>query len=200
MIGLQTSVANSSELIVSYNIFAGLTNDDTMSHEQARLKILSTFKDLKEKGWQRVIELSSPRLTGKDAMEYAKKHTYELDPDYIYDFDNWMQLENGSRWLFQADGIYLTFQVYRELSKEDPQKIGGYAVRYSFESEKQYYAPYFRDEDLNKWEMNAARWVELYPGIKKEMNRIRFKEEAQLKAQGMKIDESYQDPPLVSKK
>ena len=200
VIGLQTSVANSNDLINSYSVYAGLTNDNTMSHEQARLKMLSIFKDLKGKGWQRFINLSSPRLTGKDAMEYAKKNSYALDPDYIYNFDEWMQLDNGSRWLFQADGIYLTIQIYRELSKEDPQKIGGYFTHYTFVSEKQHNAPYFRDEDLKKWEMNAARWVELYPGIKKENNRIREEKEAQLKAQGIKVDESYQDPPLVSKK
>ena len=35
---------------------------------------------------------------------------------------------------------------------------------------------------------------------KKEMNQIRAKTEAELKAQGVQIDTSYQDPALVSKK
>ena len=200
VIGLQTATAGNNGIITSYNnISAGLSNDDTMSHDQARLVMLAIFKDLKENGWQRVIELSSPRLLGKDAMAYAKKNTYELAPDYPYNLDEWMQLENGASWLFQANGIYLTIQMYREQSKMDPQQPGEYYVSYKFESEKEYYAPYFKDDDLKKWEINAARWVSLYPGVIKQMHQIRAKTEAELKAQGITIDESYQDPALVSK-
>lgn len=200
VIGVQTGVANSNTLIKSHDVSAGLTNNDTMSHDQARLTMLAIFKDLKQAGWQRVIELSSPRLIGKDSIMYASKHTYELDPNYPYSLDEWMQLENGSRWLVQANGLYLTIQMYREQSQMDPQQPGAYFVSYDFESEKEFYAPYFRDEDLKKWEINAARWVALYPGIKKQMHKIRNKQEAVLKAQGIMIDESYQDPALVSKK
>lgn len=198
VVGMQTSVAKSNDLITNYNIFAGLTNDDTMSHDQARLEMLSIFRQLKSKGWQRFISLSDPRLSGKDAMNYAKEGFYELDPDYQYTLDEWKQLENGSQWTLQANGIYLIIRIYHEQSKTSPH-IGGYAIHYDFVSEKQYYAPYFKDDDLKKWEINAARWVSLYPGIKKQMNQIRAKKEAELKAQGITIDESYQDPVLVSK-
>ncbi|MDQ9036653.1 hypothetical protein RFH07_08545 [Acinetobacter seifertii] len=201
VIGVQTGAADGNTLITSYdNISAGLSNDDAISHDQARLAMLAIFKDLRQVGWQRVIELSSPRLLGKDTISYANKRTYELDPDYPYTLNEWMQLKDGSRWLLQANGIYLTIQMYREQSKMDPQQPGEYFVRYEFESEKEYYAPYFKDDDLKKWEMNAARWVSLYPAIKKEMNQIRAKTEAKLKAQGVQIDASYQDPALVSKK
>ncbi|MFI8146389.1 hypothetical protein [Acinetobacter sp. ABJ_C5_2] len=203
VIGVQTGAADGNTLITGYdNISAGLSNDDTMSHDQARLAMLAILKDLKNKGWQRYISLSDPRLTGKDAWNYAKKelYIYELDPDYVYSLDEWMQLKDGARWLFQANGIYLTIQMYREQSKMDPQQPGEYFVRYEFESEKEYYAPYFKDDDLKKSALNQARWVSLYPGIKKEMNQIRVKTEAELKAQGVQIDTSYQDPALVSKK
>lgn len=134
-----------------------------------------------------MIELSSPRLIGKDSIRYASQHTYELGPDYAYSLDEWMQLEDGSWWLVQANGIYLTIQMYREQSQMDSKQPGAYFVRYDFESEKEYYAPYFRDEDLQKWKINAARWVALYPDIKKQMHQIRDKQEAALKAQGMKV-------------
>lgn len=199
VIGLQTGVGNSNEFIDSYNVFAGLTNANTMSHDQARLEMLTIFKLLKSKGWERFISLSDPRLSGKDAMNYAKAGFYELDPDYQYTLNEWMQLESGSQWTLQANGIYLTIRIYHEQSKTTPQ-IGDYAIHYDFVSEKQYYAPYFKDDDLKKWEVNATRWVSLYPGIKKQMNQIRVKTEAELKAQGIQIDESYQDPQLVSKK
>ncbi|WP_336951646.1 hypothetical protein [Acinetobacter sp. AS167] len=200
VIGVLSGVANPSELISEYDISAGLSNDDTMSHDQARLVMLAIFKDLKQAGWQRYISLSGPRLTGKDALKYASTHTYELDPDYAYSLDEWMQLEDGSRWMLQANGIYLTIQMYREQSKMDPQQPGAYYVSYKFQSEKEYYAPHFKDDDLKKSAINAARWVSLYPGIKKQMNQIREQREAELKAQGITIDESYQDPALVSKK
>lgn len=200
VVGVQASVGDSKEYIDRYSIFAGLTNNDAIEHDQARLEMLNIFKNLKQKGWQRVIELSSPRLSGKDTINYASKHTYELDPDYPYTLDEWMKLDDGSRWMFQANGIYLTIQMYREQKQMDPQKPGAYSISYEFESEKKYYAPYFKDEDPKKWEINAARWVSLYPGIKKQMNHIRTKTEAELKAQGIQIDESYQDPQLVSKK
>lgn len=201
VISVQTATAGNNGIVNSYNnIGAGLTNDDTMSHDQARLEMLSIFKHLKDKGWQRFIRLSGPRLTGKEAWAYAQKEFYELDPDYIYTLDEWMRLKDGSRWMLQANGIYLTITMRRDESKMDPQQPGAYYISYEFVSEKKYYAPYFQDDDLKKWEINAARWVALYPGIKKEMNQIRAKKEAELKAQGIMIDESYQDPPLVSKK
>ncbi|MFI8146390.1 hypothetical protein [Acinetobacter sp. ABJ_C5_2] len=203
VIGVQTATAGNYGIITSYNnISAGLSNDDTISHDQARLAMLAILKDLRNNGWQRFIRLSEPRLTGKDALDYAKKelYLYALDPDYVYTLDEWMQLEDGVRWMFQANGIYLTIQMYREQSKMDPKQPGEYFVRYEIVSEKEFYAPYFKDDDLKKWEMNAARWVSLYPGIKKEMNQIRAKTEAELKVQGVQIDTSYQDPALVSKK
>ncbi|WP_433847192.1 hypothetical protein [Acinetobacter proteolyticus] len=202
VIGVQAGVGQSDQLIDGYSVYAGLINNDTMSHDQARLEMLSIFKHLKDKGWQRYISLSEPRLTGKDAWDYAKKelYIYSLDPDYVYSLDEWMQLGDGASWMLQANGIYLTITVRRDQTKMDPQQPGSYYVSYKFQSEKEYYAPYFKDEDLKKSAINAARWVALYSGIKKEMNQIRAKTEAELKAQGIMIDESYQDPPLVSKK
>lgn len=201
VIGVQAGAANSNTLITSYNnISAGLTNNSTLSHDQARIEMLGIFKDLKQTGWQRFISLSDPRLDGKDALSYTQKEFYDLDPNYLYSLNEWMNLKDGSRWLFQANGIYLTIQMYRDQNQMNPQKLGAYFVRYEFVSEKEYYAPYFKDDDLKRWEINAARWVSLYPGIKKQMNQIRTKTEAELKAQGIQIDESYQDPQLVSKK
>ncbi|MCX5466785.1 hypothetical protein [Acinetobacter nematophilus] len=199
VIGLQTATAGTSGIVTSYNVFAGLSNDDTMSHDQARLAMLAIFKDLKQAGWLRYISLSGPRLNGKDALKYASTHTYGLDPDYVYTLDEWMQLEDGSRWMLQANGIFLSIIVRRDQTKMDPQQPGAYFVSYDFVSEKEYYAPYFKDDDLKKSAINAARWVSLYPGIKKQMNQIREKTEAELKTQGITIDESYQDPALVSK-
>ncbi|WP_335969977.1 hypothetical protein [Acinetobacter bereziniae] len=199
VIGVQTSVAHSNELITGHDIFAGLSNDDTMNHDQARSTMLAILKDLKQAGWQRYISLSGPRLTGNDALKYASTHTYELDPDYVYSLDEWMQLKDSSRWMLQANGIYLAITVRRDRTKMDPQQPGAYYVSYKFVSEKEYYAPYFKDDDLKKSAINAARWVSLYPGIKKQMNQIREQREVELKAQGITIDESYQDPALVSK-
>lgn len=201
VIGVQTDTAGKNGIITSYNnISAGLSNNSTLSHDQARIEILGILKDLKQAGWQRFISLSDPRLDGKDALSYAQKEFYDLDPNYLYSLNEWMNLKDGSRWLFQANGIYLIIQMYRDQNQMNPQKPGAYFLRYEFVSEKEYYAPYFKDDDLKKWEINAARWVSLYPGIKKQMNQIRTKTEAELKAQGIQIDESYQDPPLVSKK
>ncbi|MFW1642263.1 hypothetical protein [Acinetobacter guillouiae] len=201
VIGVQTSVANSNALITSNDVNAGLSDDDSMSHDQARLAMLAIFKDLKQADWQRYISLSDPRLTGKNAWDYAIKelYIYALDPDYVYTLDEWMQLGDGASWVFQANGIYLTITLRRDQTKMDPSKPGAYFISYEFVSEKEYYAPYFTDDDLKKWEINAARWVSLYPGIKKQMNQIREQREAELKAQGITIDESYQDPALVSK-
>lgn len=200
VIGVQAATAGTSGIVTSYNnISAGLSNDNTMSHDQARLAMLAIFKNLKQAGWQRYISLSDPRLNGKDAWDYASKEFYELDPDYAYSLDEWMRLKDGSRWMLQTNGIYLTITVRRDHTKMDPQQPGAYYVSYKFQSEKEYYAPYFKDDDLKKWEINAARWVSLYPGVKKQMNQIREKTEAELKAQGITIDESYQDPALVSK-
>lgn len=200
VIGVQAGVGDSDKLITGYHVFAGLTNEDTMSHDQARLTMLAILQQLTTAGWQHFISLSDPRLIGKEAFNYFfQDTTYGMDPSYQLTLDEWMRLENGASWILHANGVFLTIDLRRDQKLMDANKPGAYFVRYDFESEKRYFAPYFRDEDLKKWEINAARWVELYPGIKKEMNRIRAKKEAALKAQGIRIDESYQDPALVSK-
>lgn len=198
VIGVSTSVVDGEEMVDEYKFDAGYNNGEAMSHNQARLTMLAILKDLKQKGWQRYIELSAPRLDGKDAIKFANSKHYSLDADYPYSLDEWMQLKNGAYWQLQANGIFLTIQMYRQRNETEPN-AGKYYVSYKLQSEKKFYAPYYWDFDKSV-EQNTKHWVSLYPEGKKQMNQARAKQEAELKTKGININESYQDPPLVSKK
>lgn len=78
------------------------------SYEQARSKIMSLLNRLRVAGWQRYIEVSDPRLIGRDAVLYELSdpgQTYSLDSTYVPTIEEWKQLVTVEPvWEFYADG------------------------------------------------------------------------------------------------
>jgi hypothetical protein len=179
------------EGLFQYSVNAGITAPDLIAHDEARDKLYAILKAIEQKGWKVVTPRGDPRIKGTDRFSYVlKKDKYiGLDTSYVPSLDEWMNLENLSSWNFYVDRQYLTVQFKRERTLLDPTKPGSYLLTYTLKSEAEHFRAYVGPD-------NRARWKELLPAELVPRDGDRAKAEATLKAQGITIDETYQDPPL----
>ena len=184
-------VAHAGEGAYQYSINAGITDPDLISHDEARLKTYALLKKIEQAGWKILISENDPRITGKDRLNYVLTVTNSigLDTKYIPTLEEWMRIENLTSWSFYADRQYLTVYFQRERTLLDPVKPGSYLLTYKLKSETENYRGYVGPS-------NRPRWKELLPGELLDLKQRRAKAEAELKAKGIAIDETYQDPPL----
>ena len=187
--------SHDDEGLFQYTINAGITAPDLIPHEEARDKLYSILKAIEQKGWRVMTPRGDPRIKGKDRFNYVlQKDKYiGLDAAYIPSLSEWMQLENLTTWAFYADRQYLTVDFKRERTLLDPAKPGSYLLTYTLKSEAEHFRAYVGPD-------NRARWKELLAAELAPRDSDRAKAEASLKAQGIKIDETYQDPPLPNLK
>lgn len=200
VLGIQTS--SDSELLIEgfydYTIFAGLsTNNDQglIAHGEARDKLYAILKKIEQKGWRVVTPRSRPRLTGQDRLNYVLKvsNSVGLDTQYLPTLDEWMQIQNLTDWNFYSDGQYLSVHFKRERSLLEATKPGSYLITFTLTSETEQFRGYVESED-------RMRWKTLLPSQLDKLKPVRAKAETALKTQGIKIDETYQDPPLPNLK
>lgn len=180
-----------SEGLNEFDVYSGVTEPDLISHDEARLKFFDLLQSIKQKGWKPVVYRDDPRLSGKARFDYmtaVSKYT-GLDPNYLPSFDEWMRLESETTWPFYADHVYLDVTFTREPTLIDPNKPGSYLLGFKIMTETEYFRGFAASED-------RARWKEVVPAELKRQAAEREKKEAALKATGIKIDESYQDPPV----
>ena len=196
VLGLQTSIDLElpKEGFDSISIYAGLatSNDQGLiPHDEARDKFYAILKAIEQKGWSVITPRSRPRLVGQNRLNYAFKvsNSIGLDTQYLPTLDEWMQIENLTDWNFYKDRQFLTVHFKRERTLLNPAKPGSYLLTFSLRSEAEHYRAYVGPD-------NRARWKELLPAELATRPDKRAKAEAALKAQGIKIDETYQDPPL----
>ena len=193
VMGIQThtNVDLLSEGFYEYTIFAGITPEDLIPHAQARDKIYALLKQIEARGWRSITSRSRPRLTGKDRLNYALNTSTSvgLDTKYIPTLEEWMKIENLTSWNFYADHQYLTVDFQRESSLTDPEKPGAYLLSFSLKSEVEQFKGYVDSLDRERWKTLLAAEIQ-------KLSPQRTEREAALKAQGIPIDETYQDPPL----
>jgi len=172
---------------------AAPTNLETIAHLEARDHLFGLLHMLGAAGWRRYIFRAQPRLIGRDALEYSIKKfgVYGLDPDYLPTLDEWMRLDDGARWRLYAAGVYLTIQFMRDSERMNPKEPGAYLLIFELKSETSDSREYFAPED-------RSRWLELWPARKKELERERAEAEAKARAQGLAIDTTYTDPPVLA--
>jgi len=72
----------------------------------------------------------------------------------------------------------------------DPNQPGAYFLSFELQSEEQEARLYFAPEDRD-------RWRALWPEREKQLQQERREAEAKARAQGLEIDEGYEDPPLL---
>ena len=188
-------VEQAGEGAYEFSVYAGITDPDLIAHEEARDKLYAILKAIEQKGWKSLISEDDPRITGKDRLNYVLTvtNTIGLDTQYIPTLEEWMKIRNLTSWSFYADRQYLSVDFQRERTLLDPSKSGSYLLTYTLKSEVENYRGYVGPD-------NRARWKELLPTALLDLKQRRAKAEAALKAQGIKIDESYQDPPLPNLK
>jgi hypothetical protein len=144
-------------------------------------------------GWQQVIERSEPRLKGKARQDYmfTTSNLNGLDATHMPTFEEWMRIESRTPWSFYANGVYLEVSFTRESTLTDPTKPGAYLLSFNIKTEAEYFRGYAGPD-------NRLRWKEVVPKELVKVAALRAQKEAELKAKGVPIDESYQDPPVPS--
>ncbi|WP_311968410.1 hypothetical protein [Pseudomonas baltica] len=171
---------------------------DNSSHEKNIDFIYGIINELIAQGWRHYYYPSSPRIPGSEAIklsggetvfgEHVRSHPW-FDPSIKMSLDQWLSYPSVYEWHFYQHGVYLTLEVMRSDSEKDPKKNGNYLVSLAVQNESDFWHGHFEEKDM-------ARWVTLLPGLLDRYHAKRAASEAKARANGIKIDETYQDPPI----
>lgn len=181
--------------LFSLSLNSGVSGADFVNHDEARKLFYGIIRVVSSKGWKSVVERSSPRLQGEARFKYALADDYldGLDAFYEPTLEQWMRINRGASWPFYADGVFLRISLQRDADHMDPQKPGVYLLSFDFESAAEYFKAYAPPE-------HRDRWRELLPAELARAAKERARKEAELKALGVTIDETYVDPPVPAMK
>ena len=212
------------EGVVGIDLNSGISADELIRHREAYDLWVKLMKRIQDSGWQRYIYLSSPRLTGKDAIRYFQdKENFGLgditDPDAVPDFNTWYSviIQRDINANFYLDGVEMSLSFNSTVTdQEDLDSInktlsfkewGQYMMRIEFKTARystrnDIYHTFIPDgygidklqEEMDKISSSLPEYWQRYRAI--ELAK-RKKEEAMLVSKGYKIDESYQDPDLL---
>ena len=203
---------------------SGISAGELIRHREAYDLWVKLMKRIQDSGWQRYIYLSSPRLTGKDAIRYFQdEENFGLgnitDPGAVPDFNTWYSviIQRAIFADFYLDGIEMSLSFDSTVNdQEDLDQInktlsfkewGQYMMRIEFKTARystrnDIYNTFIPDgygidklqEEMDKISSRLPEYWQRYRNI--ELAK-RKKEEAMLVSKGYKIDEGYQDPDLL---
>ena len=203
---------------------SGISASELIRHREAYDLWVKLMKRIQDSGWQRYIYLSSPRLTGKDAIRYFQgEENFGLgditDPGVVPDFNTWYSVirQGGFIVNFYLDGVEMSLSFDSTVNdQEDLDQInktlsfkewGQYMMRIEFKTARystrnDIYHTFITDgydidklqEEMDKISSRLPEYWQRYRNI--ELAK-RKKEEAMLVSKGYKIDEGYQDPDLL---
>ena len=203
---------------------SGISAGELIRHREAYDLWVKLMKRIQDSGWQRYIYLSSPRLTGKDAIRYFQgEENFGLgditDPGVVPDFNTWYSVirQGGFIVNFYLDGVEMSLSFDSTVNdQEDLDDInktlsfkewGQYMMRIEFKTARystrnDIYHTFIPDgygidklqEEMDKISSRLPEYWQRYRNI--ELAK-RKKEEAMLVSKGYKIDEGYQDPDLL---
>ena len=212
------------EGVVGIDLNSGISADELIRHREAYDLWVKLMKRIQDSGWQRYIYLSSPRLTGKDAIRYFQdEENFGLgeitDPGAVPDFNTWysVMMKRGMIATFYLDGVEMSLSFDSTVNdQEDLDDInktlsfkewGQYMMRIEFNNlrmsmREQMYLTFlegFHDEKMlsAKREDIANNMTKYWPRYRDIELAKRKKEEAMLISKGYKINEGYQDPDLL---
>lgn len=180
------------EGIEGYDISILFGPSGTYSHQQAQNAFFALLNTIQTAGWKREIGAAHPRLAGRDALVYSQlvEGLYSNDATYVPTFEEWMQLKDGTRWKFYANGVYLSLLFRRDSTQMDPDKPGAYFVTMTLQSRNAFERQHFKPGSEER--MN---WTTLYPSIRQNRKSQRAAKEAQLVTEKKyRIDTTYRDP------
>ena len=179
------------EGLVKFNVNAAPAATDLIGHDEARKKFISVLQNIRKAGWNIFIDEGDPRLRGQAMLNFAlsESSSSSLDADYEPTFAEWMSTRSNMLWQFYANHVYLTVSFSREPTLIDPQKPGAYLISFTIESENEHYRGYVTPNQREKWKSVLPSQLQYLPGM-------REKKEDELRAKGIRIDETYKNPPL----
>ena len=203
---------------------SGISASELIRHREAYDLWVKLMKRIQDSGWQRYIYLSSPRLTGKDAIRYFQgEENFGLgditDPGVVPDFNTWYSVirQGGFIVNFYLDGVEMSLSFDSTVNdQEDLDDInktlsfkewGQYMMRIEFKTARYstrndiYHTFIPNGYDIDKLQKEMDKISSSLPEYWQRYRAIelakRKKEEAMLVSKGYKIDEGYQDPDLL---
>ena len=181
------------EGIHKFNLYAGVPPANNVLHDDAKHYFFALLNKIKAAGWQADMSRSGPRLFSKDALNEVLNNkeasAFNLSVGYEPTLAEWMQLRDQTLWQFYADGVFLTVTFSRDSDHMDPAKPGAYLLSLTFSGAESNFRTNFKYED-------RAKARELWPEVEKKLRNLRMQEEIKAEYRGLKIDKSYQDPPM----
>jgi hypothetical protein len=172
-----------------FTINAGISPAELMGHDEARLKLFAIFQHLLQAGWKVSILPNRPRLRGRDMLNYMLNgNRYStLDAAYLPTLEEWMRIDNSTSWDFYSDHAFLSIYFLRDQNLMDPNKPGAYLLTYDIRSEAEYFRSFVDSKDRKQWK-------KFLPAELTKLPPLRAAAETEMRAQGLKIDETYRDP------
>ncbi|WP_347329807.1 hypothetical protein [Marinimicrobium locisalis] len=166
----------------------GFAGGGDVSHDLVRREFLDFIDHLKSLGWTRVVDYSDPRLTGVEAYNFHKNdRLYSFPLDYRLNLDEWMELDESTRWTVWAKDVFIELRFHRDGEKMDPEGRGNYLFVMKISSAEDFAKSYVKPEDRDKW---SDLWEEEIRTLKRQ----RYNKEEQIKNAGGTIDTDYEDP------
>lgn len=171
-------------------ITMGVSQGETIAHDEARQRLFALLKKIQGAGWKRWIYPADPRLGGEDSFRYqiAEDDTfYSLDPDYLPPLATWMKLSDRSQWKFFLNDVQMSVRFSRDQDRMQPDRPGAYIVWLELTSRNEVQRSEFQGDERKNWKA-------LYPGAREKQRSERADQEKRLQAQGYKIDAGYKNP------
>jgi hypothetical protein len=178
-----------AEGLSEFSVYARVTPAGQVTHDEARVVTYGLLREIRNAGWQSVIDPGAPRLSGRERLGYAlSRNKYVgLDPNYDVTLAEWMQIENRTPWFFHAPGNFLEVSFQRESSLMQADKVGAYLLTFVLKSDAEYFRSYVDSDE-------RAQWRAALPGILQKLALTRSKKEVEQAAMGKVIDQRYVDP------
>ena len=170
-------------------------SDQPDKHLQARKKFLELLQELQAKGWKRYYYPGGARMADKIDIFQGGEYVYI---DYEPSEQEWLNvftqgLESLSYELY-VDGVILSISLNAD-SNEYWQGYSIYKISMEFDALEykfqDYSGVYKRD---NNDRFIPAKWLPMVEEVLHSNDKYRMEKEREMKIQGIKIDESYQDP------
>lgn len=169
---------------------------DNSLHSQQKTFVYQLLNTLLASGWTHFYRFPEARIPGSEAHKIntadrvlgrrVLNHPW-FDPRHEATLDQWMSAGSTYHWYFHQDHTYLHVSVQRNNSRSEPADRGTYLINLELMTELAYWPQHFSEEQQKEWQKHLPALLDNY-------RQQREKLEAEARAAGIEIEESYQDP------
>ncbi|MEW4365704.1 hypothetical protein [Aliikangiella maris] len=177
--------------IYDFSVNSGLTPDEFIEHDQARILLMTHLQSLLTLGWKPYLRYHTyPRLLGKESFAYAIENgIYTPDPTYIPSLEEWMKLRYGGSWVFYYNDDFLEVSFERHSKFMKVEEPGVYLATHTLITIEAKGKNHFKDKERDNWQ---SLWVDIVKKFKKQ----RYEKEVELIQQGYRINTRYVEPKI----